>query len=94
MTWNTFYTGSLTDVNVAIAQINTNCGFPDGYTTTWATATQNYTTPTVYFFLKPPPDGYMTPNGSWTQAQMVNGVVNVTEAQSNSSWWPPFPPNK
>jgi hypothetical protein len=89
--WNTFYTGTLDNINAAIAQINSNCGFPDGYTETWATPKQNYTTPSVYFFIMPPPEGYMTPMGSWTQAQMIAGVVNVTEEQSQPDWWPPFP---
>lgn len=90
--WNTYYTGSLDNINAAIAQINSNCGFPDEYTETWAVPTQNYTTPTVYFFLKPPPKGYMEPNGnSWTQEEMIFGVINVIEAESQPDWWPPNP---
>lgn len=89
--WNWFYTGTLDEVTAANAQINSNCSFPNGSTETWAIPTESYDQ-TFWFFLQPPPEGYQDDVGSWTQAEMINGVENVQLQQSNSSWWPPFPP--
>jgi hypothetical protein len=91
ITWNTYYTGSESDVIAANTQINSNCGFPDAYTQTWAIPTQNYTDPTTWFILMPPPEGYMNGVVTLTQSQMINSVVNVTQAESQSNWWPPSP---
>lgn len=89
--WNTFYTGTLDQVNAAIEQINANCGFPDACSYTWAVPRQAYEQD-FYFIQMPPPEGYMSGCGSWTQEQMIAGVVNVEPRQSNSSWWPPYVP--
>lgn len=90
-----YYTGSQSDVNGAIAQINTNCGFPDGYSLTWAYATQAYQQPTFYFCTAPPSAGYMEggpPYHSFTQAEMTAGVINVSLQPWNASWLPPYVP--
>lgn len=91
MSWNWFYIGTQADVVAANAQINSNCGFPNSYAQTWAFPQQAYQQ-SFWFIMMPPPEGYTEPNGNIiTQAQMVAGVVNVTEQQSQSNWWPPLP---
>jgi hypothetical protein len=91
--WNVYFTGSESAVNAANAQINANCGFPDACTQGWAVPMQAYEQD-FWFILMPPPDGYMTKCGSWTQDEMIAGVTGVVEQQGQSNWWPPgpFPP--
>ena len=89
--WNTFYTGTETQINTAISQINSNCGFPNANTTTWAIAQEAYDQ-TFWFCEMPPPQGYMDGVGSWTQDQMTSGVTGVTQQQGQNNWWPPMPP--
>lgn len=91
MSWNWFYTGTQADVVAANAQINSNCGFPNSYTQTWAIPQQAYQQ-AFWFIMMPPPEGYTQPNGvTITQAEMIAGVINVTQQQSQSNWWPPLP---
>lgn len=86
--WNWYYTGTESDIIAANAQINSNCGFPDSQTQTWDIPTKAYNQD-FWFISMPGPDGYKNNSGSWTQVQMINGVSNVAQEQSNSSWWPP-----
>jgi len=93
MSWNTYYTGSQSDVIVANTQINTNCGFPRNGTTTWDTPVAAFQPNSFWYILMPPPSGYIFPDGTTIpQSTMINGVVNVTQQQSNSSWFPPPTP--
>lgn len=87
--WNWFYTGSEAAIQAANTQINANCGFPNACTQTWAIPQQAYEQD-FWFILVPPPQGYMTNCGSWSQAQMIAGVTGVVEQQSQSNWWPPI----
>lgn len=93
MSWNIFFTGTFEEVTAANAQINANCGFPDEYTDNWANPQQAYEQD-FWFILMPPPEGYRDPVNSWTQEQMIAGVVNVIPQESQSNWWPPVPPEK
>lgn len=94
MSWNTCYTGTVEEVSNANEQINTNCGFPDTDTETWAIPQQAYQQD-FWFIPMPPPEGYKNSVGSWTQSEMISNVVNVTEQEAQSNWWPPspFPPS-
>lgn len=89
--WDIYFTGTESEIIAANAQINSNCGFPNGCTQTWAVPTQAYEQD-FWFILMPPPDGYMTNCGSWTQEEMIAGVIDVEEQQAQPNWWPPFPP--
>lgn len=88
MSWDTFYTGSEEEIQVANAQIDSNCGFPDGVTQTWAVSQKAYEQD-FWFILMPPPGGYMNAVGAWSQAQMIDGVTDVAEQESQPDWWPP-----
>lgn len=90
MTWNTYYTGTQNDVEAANAQINSNCGFPNPCTENWAVPQQAYSQD-FWFILMPPPEGYMTKCGSFSQDEMIAGVSGVSEQQGQSNWWPPTP---
>lgn len=87
------YTGTEEQVTAANSQINTNCGFPDGYTDTWDIPTQAYNQD-FWFIKKPPVDGYKEPSIMFSQAEMIAGVTNVTEQTSDDNWWPPLNPPK
>lgn len=91
--WDIYFTGTEEAVVTANAQINSNCGFPDSCTEGWATPQQAYEQD-FWFILMPPPDGYTTKCGSWTQEEMISDVTGVEEQQAESNWWPPnpFPP--
>lgn len=93
MTWNTFYTGSEEDVSAAVEQINSNCGFPDGYCETWGNPRQAYQQD-FWFVLMPPPEGYVEPSRSFSQEEMIENVVNVDQEQSSPDWWPLVPPGE
>src|SRR4051812_25974660 len=93
MSWNTYFTGSEQDILAANHQIDLNCGFPDPQTETWAIPQQAYEQD-FWFILMPPPEGYTNNYGTWTQDQMIQEVTNVEEQQSQSNWWPPYPPRK
>lgn len=88
MTWNKFYVGTEAQVIAANQQIDSNCSFPDGRTTTWAIPVQAYGE-SFWFIAAPPPGGYNNGIGNWTQAQMIAGVQNVTLEDGNPDWWPP-----
>ena len=83
------YTGTEEQVSVAVEQINSNCGFPDGYTETWDTPRQAYEQD-FWFIIMPPAEGYKEPTRSFTQEQMIAGVTNVQEQESQPDWWPPI----
>lgn len=86
--WNTYFTGTEEEIVAANNQINSNCNFPDPETTTWAIPTKAYQQD-FWFIPMPSPEGYKNSYGSWTQAQMINGVSNVSEEESQPNWWPP-----
>lgn len=86
-----YYTGTEAQIIAANNQINSNCGFPSGGTTTWAIPQQAYEQD-FWFILMPPPEGYKNGAINKTQAEMIAGVVNVTEAESQPDWFPPNPP--
>lgn len=87
--WNTFYVGTEVEITAAIVQINSNCGFPDGYCQSWGVPTQAYEQD-FWFVMMPSPNGYMEPTRSFTQEQMIIGVENVTQEESQRNWWPPI----
>lgn len=76
------------DVQAAIDQINSNCGWPDENTTTWAKVRKSYSDE-IWFFVKPPIEGYKDQWKSFTQEQMISGIINVEESDGDSSWFPP-----
>jgi hypothetical protein len=85
-----FYTGTQDNVIAANNQININCGFPDGITTTWAIPQASYSDPTLWFIAMPPSNGYRNGIVTLTQAQMIAGVSSVTETPYDPSWFPPY----
>lgn len=87
------YIGTQSEVTAANDQIDSNCGFPDGYTNTWDIPVQAYEQD-FWFIRKPPVAGYKEPTRSFTQAQMIAGVTNVTEEESQPDWWPPVDPSE
>ena len=76
------------DIDAAIAQIDSNCGWPNAYTNTWAEKRQAYQQ-NIWFFKNPSPNGYMDEYESFAREEMMDGVVNVTESDGNSNWFPP-----
>ena len=76
------------DIDDAIAQIDSNCGWPNEYSTTWATKRKAYQQD-IWYFKNPPVDGYTDEHESFTRIEMMDGVVNVTESDGDSSWYPP-----
>jgi len=94
--WNTYYTGTENDITIANSQINSNCGLPFGGTSTWAISQQAYLQ-NFWFIPMPNPNGWTREDGTYfTQDQMISNVINVTEQESQSNWWPPspFPPGE
>lgn len=89
--WDMYFVGPYENVLAANAQIDANCGFPDGYCETWAIPQQAYEQD-FWFILMPPPDGYREPTRSFTQEQMIANVVNVGIEEAQQNWWPPNPP--
>lgn len=85
--WNMFYTGSQVGVEAAVSQINSNCGFPDGYSQTWAIPQKAFGQ-LFWFFQMPPPEGYTEPSKKITQAEMIQGVIGVIATPSIITWWP------
>lgn len=86
-------TGLQTDIVNANTQISSNLGLPFRDTTTWANPANNYTDNTQWFFMMPPTAGWTREDGTfYTQDQMMNNVVNVTQAESESDWYTPVNP--
>lgn len=77
------------DVVAANHQIEVNSGIPtpDGKTLRWDIPRKPITGDNFWFIAMPPPKGW----NQYTQEQMMNGVVNVTQQQYNPSW-DPSPP--
>lgn len=75
-------------VNVAIAQINLNCSWPDSYTETWDTLHQAYEQE-IWYIGNPSPDGYIGGGKVFTYDEMMAGVEGMTPSDGDSSWWPP-----
>jgi hypothetical protein len=88
MSTNLFFTGSEGAIIAANDQINTNCGFPDGVTSTWAIPMQAWEQD-FWFIQMPPASGYNNGINSWTQAQMIDGIEDVNIEESQPNWWPP-----
>ena len=88
-----FYTSSDEKaVLTALAQINSNCGWPNATVSSWDIVRQAYEQQ-LYYISMPPENGYTYQNGvNIPQSVMINNVTGVTIGPSNSSWWPPFPP--
>lgn len=85
--------GSQAEIVSANTQISSNLGLPFRETTAWAVPENNYTDNTQWFFMMPPAEGWTREDGTFfTQDQMMNGVVNVTQAESQPNWFPPNPP--
>ncbi|MEB3150910.1 MAG: hypothetical protein VKL60_18070 [Sphaerospermopsis sp.] len=76
--------------NAALAQINSNCGWPNQYTESWANVQKAYEQE-IYFFRKPPSGGYMNSHESFTREEMLNGVVDMEESNGSPDWFPPDP---
>lgn len=72
----------------ALNKINENCNFPDACTQNWANLQQAYEQD-IWFFFGPPDNGYKSECTCITRDQMMDGVVNVTESDGDSSWFPP-----
>jgi hypothetical protein len=90
MTWNTYFTGTQENIDIANNQIGKNLGLPFGGTQRWADPQQNYSDPTTYFILMPPPEGWTREDGThFTQEQMINGVENIEIEESQPDWFPP-----
>jgi hypothetical protein len=78
--------GSQTDVIAANAQIEANCGIPCPGTSSWDIPRQGYEQD-FWFITMPPASGW----NEFSQDQMMHDVVDVSEAMSQSSWFPPIP---
>lgn len=90
---NLYYTGTQEQIDDALAQINTNCGFPDGEgTDTWAIPESSYSDHDFWFIPMPPENGYKNSKINFTQAEMILGVINVDINPYNSNWFPPINP--
>lgn len=92
--WNMFYIGSEIDIILALEQINSNCGFPDAFSQTWAEIEKAWEQD-FWFFQVPPPWGYTEVGAggrSFTQEEMIFGVINVAMEPSQPNWWPVIPP--
>lgn len=88
---NLYYTGTQENVQKALNQINKNCNFPTAGVKTWDTPMEAYQQ-NFWFIKMPPPQGYKNEIVSYTQEQMILGVVEVTEHEFSKSWLPPTPP--
>lgn len=75
------------DVINANNQIGSNCGLPTQYTSQWDRVLKAYDQD-FWFIIKPPVQGW----NEFSQAQMMQGVTNVTEEESQPDWWPPVVP--
>ncbi len=75
------------NVLTALAQIDANMGFPANGTNSWGTVCRNVAD-TLSFVIKPPINGWKNSHVSFTQEQMMTGVVNVIEQEYDSSWLP------
>lgn len=74
-------------VTAAVTQINTNCGFPNSYgTITWGIPKQS--ADGTFWFIPKPIGPWGNTSSMFTTEQMMQGVVNVIEEESNSSWFP------
>jgi hypothetical protein len=78
------------DVITALNKINENCNFPDSCTQSWSDVQKAYEQD-IWFFFNVPENGYTSACASFTREQMMDGVVNVTESDGDSSWFPPPP---
>lgn len=79
--------GTELQVNIANSQIGSNCEMPSGGTQIWAIPAQAYEQ--NFWFIKMPPSiGWK----GFTQEQMMANVIDVTQEDSQSNWWPPFVP--
>lgn len=76
------------DAVTALKKINENCGFPNPCAQTWSDLSQAYQQ-NIWFFVNPPDYGYQSACGLFTRDEMMSGVVNVTESNGDSSWFPP-----
>lgn len=83
------YVGSYENIVIANTIIANNCAVLGG----WDDPQQLYNTE-LWRILKPGPNGYMDPNVSFTQAQMIAGIDNelldLQELEYNNTWDPPY----
>jgi len=87
-----FFTGIEVDIIAANAQISSNAGLPYEHTEEWAVPKASYSDPNLFFIIMPNEDGWTREDGTYfTQAQMIDGVVNVEIQESQSNWFPPPP---
>lgn len=90
---NLYYTGTQNNIDIANAQISSNLGLPFRGTQIWAILQSSYSNADLWFFLMPLENGWTREDGThFSQSEMVQGVVNVTIQESQSNWWPPYPP--
>jgi hypothetical protein len=77
------------DVVAANAQIQSNSGIPtpDGKTVRWDIPRKPLTGDNFWFIAMPPAKGW----NQYTQEQMMQGVVNVTQTPYQPSWDPQPP---
>lgn len=83
------YVGLYENVVIANTIIANNCPAFGG----WDEPVQLYNTE-LWRILKPGLGGYMDPNVSYTQAEMITGIDNellqLQELEYNNSWDPPY----
>jgi len=92
MVWNTYFTGTEENINLANQQIDNNLGLPFGGTNTWSIPRQAYLQD-FWFIPMPPPEGWKREDGTYfSQQQMIDNVSNVDIQESSPDWWPPAPP--
>lgn len=65
----------------AEAQISANCGFPNGRGTDCWDITRYSDEHEIYYITKPPITGWRDGVDSFTQAQMMAGVIDVEEQE-------------
>jgi hypothetical protein len=79
------YVGTQKEMEDVAATIDANCGFPNEAADSWGTPEVSPLT-SVWFIKKPPSTGYSNRGLSYSQAQMIAGLVGVAVETYATSW--------
>ncbi len=86
---NYYLIGTLEQVTVANAQIEINAGYPCEGTSNWSVPAQAYEQD--FWFIAMPESNAIY---NWhTGEELMEGVSNVQQEESQENWWPPFNPS-
>lgn len=82
------FTGTEEQIIAAAARIDSNCGLPFRNTNTWDVPKKAYSYD-FWFIWMPEEEGYTREDGTYfSQAEMIDGVVNVEIQDSQPDWFP------